>query len=155
MERFRTVRRGSSEPEWGAAAIRLWGLAGLATLALWIFCIFDVIAAEDSLVRNLPKTLWLKIVIFLPTLGSIAWLALGRPQDVGWTPGSTDYRSARRPVGPEDTPGWSARTASATPAEDGDRERARKLEAWEAELERRENVLRRHEGEPPEPGGNG
>lgn len=123
--------------------IRLWGLAGLVTIALWIFCIFDVIAAEESLVRNLPKTLWLMLVIFIPTLGSIAWLALGRPQNVGWTPGSTDYRAPRRSAGPEDSPGWT----SGYPA--GEQDRARRLRAWEAELQRREDDLRRREADPP------
>ncbi len=123
--------------------LRLWGLAGLMTLALWVFCVFDVIAAEEPLVRNLPKTLWLMIVIFVPTIGAIAWLALGRPQHVGWTPGSTDYRATRRPRGPEDTPGWS----SGLPADGA--ERARRLQAWEAELQRREDELRRREDDGP------
>jgi hypothetical protein len=129
--------------------IRLWGLAGLATLILWIYCVFDVIAADDSLVRNLPKTLWLVIVIFVPTLGSIAWLTLGRPQNVGWTPGSTDYRAPRRPIGPEDAPDWSTRTS----AKDG--ETARRLDEWEAELRKREEDLRRREHRPPDPDPNG
>lgn len=126
--------------------IRLWGLAGLVTLALWIFCVFDVIAADESLIRNLPKTLWLIVVIFVPTLGSIAWLALGRPQAVGWTPGSTDYRAPRRTVAPEDSAEWSA----GFPA--GEAERSRRLRAWEAELQRREDDLRRREGPTPDPG---
>jgi len=48
--------------------IRMWGFAGLAMMALWAFCVFDVIATQESVVRNLPKTLWLVIVIFVPTL---------------------------------------------------------------------------------------
>lgn len=123
--------------------LRLWGLAGLMTLALWVFCVFDVIAADEPLVRNLPKSLWLMIVVFVPTVGAIAWLALGRPPNVGWTPGSSDYRAPRRAVGPEDTPGWS----SGPPADEG--ERARKLKAWEAELRRREEELRRREEDGP------
>jgi hypothetical protein len=38
-------------------------------MLLWIYCIFDVIASEESLIRNLPKTMWLVIVIFVPTIG--------------------------------------------------------------------------------------
>ena len=129
--------------------IRLWGLAGLATFVLWVFCIFDVIAAEESLVRNLPKTLWLVVVIFIPTLGSIAWLVLGRPQNVGWTPGSTDYRAPRRAIGPEDAPEWS----TAFPPRES--ERTRRLQEWEAELQRREDDLRRREQRPPESDGSG
>jgi phospholipase D-like protein len=55
------------------------GLLGFAVLALWVFCIFDVVATDDALVRSPPKVVWLLIVIFVPTIGSIAWLLLGRP----------------------------------------------------------------------------
>ena len=129
--------------------IRMWGFAGLAMMALWAFCVFDVIATQESMVRNLPKTLWLVIVIFVPTLGSIAWLILGRPENVRFTPGSTDYRAPRRPVGPEDALDWSP---SAGAGASGDAERARQLQGWEEELRRREEDLRRREDRPPEPG---
>ena len=111
------------------------GLIGFALIALWLYCIFDVIATEDVLVRNLPKMAWLFIVIFLPDIGSIAWLALGRPVFAGWRPGDTTGRQTRRVVGPEDRADYSATTRSAA---DNDR-----LEAWEADLKRREEELRR------------
>src|SRR5207302_8055070 len=50
------------------------GVVGLALLVLWIFCILDVISTEEVLCRNLPKYVWLLIVIILPDVGSIAWL---------------------------------------------------------------------------------
>jgi hypothetical protein len=126
--------------------IRMWGLAGLAMMALWAFCVFDVIATQESMARNLPKPLWLLIVIFVPTLGSIAWLVLGRPENVRFSPGSTDYRVSHRPIGPEDAPDWAPRTGGA------DDQQARQLREWEDELRRREEDLRRREDRPPEPG---
>jgi hypothetical protein len=54
--------------------------AGLLILALWVFCIIDVITTDESLCRNLPKTLWLIIVLILPDIGSIIWLVAGRPR---------------------------------------------------------------------------
>ena len=33
------------------------------------------------LLRNLPKVVWVLIVVLLPTVGSIAWLVAGRPWD--------------------------------------------------------------------------
>ena len=42
------------------------GVLGIALLFLWIFCIFDVISSEPELVRNLPKLVWLLIVIIVP-----------------------------------------------------------------------------------------
>ena len=53
------------------------GLALLA-LAVWIFCIIDVITTPESEVRNLPKVVWLLLVIVLVDIGSIAWLVAGR-----------------------------------------------------------------------------
>ena len=55
------------------------GLFGFALLCLWVFCIIDVVRTPESDMRNLPKLVWLFIVIFLPDVGSIVWLLLGRP----------------------------------------------------------------------------
>jgi Phospholipase_D-nuclease N-terminal len=58
----------------------LFGGLGLLLLALWIFCIVDVITSNEWEVRNLPKMAWLLIVLLLPDIGSIIWLIAGRPQ---------------------------------------------------------------------------
>jgi hypothetical protein len=79
---------------------------------------------------------WLFIVILLPDIGSIAWLALGRPQFAGWRPGDTEGRTTKRVVGPEDRPDFSSGDAS-------------RLQAWEEDLERREKELRRQKPEDP------
>lgn len=110
------------------------GLPALLLFALWLYCIFDVIAADSVLIRNLPKGFWLVLVIFVPTIGSIAWLALGRPLYASWRPGDATGRPAPRVLGPEDQPGFPARQAD---------DREARLEAWEEELRRRERELRR------------
>ncbi|MFL6240382.1 MAG: PLD nuclease N-terminal domain-containing protein [Actinomycetes bacterium] len=56
------------------------GVAGLAILALWFYCVLDVITTDEALVRNLPKMTWVLIVILLFDIGAIAWLIAGRPQ---------------------------------------------------------------------------
>jgi hypothetical protein len=91
-----------------AGVIRLFGpgLLGLVIVVLWLYCIFDVISTDEALVRNLPKLVWLLVVLFVPTIGSIAWLALGRPLYAGWRPGDTNRRPRRRPDGPDDDPNW-------------------------------------------------
>ena len=112
-----------------------FGIVPLVVFALWLYCIFDVIASDEALVRNLPRGLWLVLVIFLPTIGSVAWLALGRPLYASWRPGDTRSRPAapRRTFGPEDAPDFPSRTAN------DDEER---LRAWEEDLRRRERELR-------------
>ena len=117
------------------------GVVGLALLVLWIFCILDVISTEEVLCRNLPKYVWLLIVIILPDVGSIAWLLLGRPAGAGFRLGSQVgvYKPQKRAIGPEDSPDFLASM-----------ERKR-LEGWAQELRRREEELRRKENEGDSP----
>lgn len=93
-----------------------------------------MIASDEPLVRNLPKTIWLILVIFIPTVGAIAWLILGRPQGVQYSPGSTSYRTPRGPVGPEDSPTFMSAL-----------DERKRLQKWEEELRRREEKLGRDE----------
>jgi hypothetical protein len=53
---------------------------GLVTLALWIYCLLDVINRGDGEIRNLPKLWWILLVLFFPFAGSVAYLVAGRPQ---------------------------------------------------------------------------
>ncbi|MFY0406795.1 PLD nuclease N-terminal domain-containing protein [Solicola sp. PLA-1-18] len=53
---------------------------GLVLLALWVFCLVDVITTDSSLCRNLPKVAWIVVVLLFSFLGSVAWLVAGRPQ---------------------------------------------------------------------------
>ena len=125
-----------------------FGVVSIVLLALWVYCIFDVIASDDGLIRNLPKGFWLLIVIFLPDIGSLAWLLLGRPMYAGWRPGDTTRRPPRRVLGPEDRDDFpiSRPPPRALPSREDE------LAEWEERLRRREEELRRREqGEPGEP----
>ena len=55
-------------------------LFALLVFAVWIYAIFDVVTADDGVIRTLPKLLWLIIVLLLPDLGSLAWFLAGRPR---------------------------------------------------------------------------
>jgi len=124
------------------------GLFAVAVIALWVYCILDVIATNESVIRNLPKVVWLLVVVFVPTIGSIAWLLLGRPEGAGFALGGSTYRSEPR-QGRVGRP--SARAPGPIPPDDDPRflaqidERTRKLRQWEEELKRREDELRRRE----------
>lgn len=116
------------------------GLIGILLIALWAYCIFDVISTEEALIRNMPKVLWLIVVILLPTIGAVAWLLLGRPAGAGLRPGDTSPyrpapRAAPRPLAPDDDPSFLARLDEET----------RRLRAWEDDLRRREEDLRRND----------
>ncbi|MFE0021414.1 PLDc N-terminal domain-containing protein [Amycolatopsis sp. NPDC059021] len=59
------------------------GLLGFLTLGLWIFCVVDVVVTDEASCRNMPKGLWLLLVLLVPLVGSIVWLVAGRPQTAG------------------------------------------------------------------------
>jgi len=63
-----------------AVMLLLDGVFGLIVLGLWMFCLIDVITTDEYACRNLGKTMWVVIVLFLPLIGSIAWLIAGRPK---------------------------------------------------------------------------
>lgn len=48
-------------------------------LVLVVYCVLNVITTPEGEVRNLPKLLWLALVIILPIVGGVAWLVAGRP----------------------------------------------------------------------------
>jgi hypothetical protein len=130
------------------------GIVAVLLIGFWIWALLDCIATDSSLCRNLPKGMWLIIVLLLPDIGSLAWLLLGRPEKAHWRPGSTDYQAPRRPVGLEDEPRYS-RPATVTDRQSAELDaqlaqwEAKKpdedLDAWETELNRHEAELRRRE----------
>jgi hypothetical protein len=140
------------------------GLVGLAMIALWVWAIFDVITADESLCRNLPKSVWLMVVIFLPTMGALAWLIVGRPEGASFRPGDPTPRSNRwdprldARLGSTETERerlererreWMAQMDSELDRRIEERERAEteRLRQWESELEQREAALREREQE--------
>jgi hypothetical protein len=142
----------------------LSGIVGLALLALWLYVILEVLTTDSSLCRNLPKPLWAVIVILLPSVGSIAWLIAGRPQNKAFGIGGGAYSPNRPstyrppPRGIEDRADWASISdklvhgpgATPDPAEveaekqrvrDAADARVRKLREWESQLIRREKEL--------------
>lgn len=83
-------------------------IGALLWLTLFVFCLFDLIATDRELVRNLPKLAWLAVIIIIqPFIGSIAWLLLGRPKGAALLPGTTGApprRAPGRPLAPDDDP---------------------------------------------------
>lgn len=121
------------------------GIVGLVVLGLWLYAIYDVITTDESMVRNLPKMVWLLLVIFLGVIGSLAWLLLGRPQADQFA----DPWQGRRYAQPV------RETVIEDPRLDGlhpvvrDREERARLRVWEEQLRRREEHIKRLEGGSP------
>lgn len=130
------------------------GAVGLLLLGLWLFCIIDVITTPDGAQRNLPKLVWLLIVLLLADIGSIAWLVAGRP----WASGPARPRTAADARFPQyDRPG---RHVATNPDDDeqflrqvqarADAQRAAYEQRRRADLEAENNRLLRKpdEGQP-------
>jgi hypothetical protein len=73
-------------------------IAAIITLALMIFSIIDCSRTSENNIRSLPKWAWLVIIIFVPAIGSIAWIIAGRPK------GNGRGRRKRMIVPPDDNP---------------------------------------------------
>ncbi|MFZ9316656.1 MAG: PLDc N-terminal domain-containing protein [Candidatus Nanopelagicaceae bacterium] len=78
--------------------VRLAVIAAIITLALMIFSIIDCSRTAENNIRSLPKWAWLVIIIFVPAIGSIAWIIAGRPK------GNGRGRRKRKIIPPDDNP---------------------------------------------------
>jgi hypothetical protein len=122
------------------------GVLGLLMVGVWIFCIIDVITTPENQCRNLPKVIWLLIVLLLAALGSIVWLVAGRP----WVPreGAPPRNDGRSPV-----PGRRPPVRRAAPlSPDDDEEFLASLRARAEEQRRRARESQQPDGESPESG---
>lgn len=71
----------------------------LFALALYIYFIIDVLRTPRGTTRNLPKWLWLIIVVLVPIIGGLLWWGLGRTRRDGG-----GWWRKRGPVAPDDDP---------------------------------------------------
>lgn len=124
--------------------IRLYGLFALIDLALLVIALIDCLSTDEYAVRNLPKVIWVFLILLFSPIGAIAWFVAGRPQRAAsgragaWRPGNGFPESRRpRPVAPDDDPAFLRSVAE-------ERRRDEQMfSTWEADLRRREDELRR------------
>jgi branched-subunit amino acid transport protein AzlD len=69
----------------------------LVLLALAIYCAVDVAQSDRFEVRTLPKWLWVALIILIPGVGPVLWLALGRPT-------ASSRREPETDLPPDDNP---------------------------------------------------
>lgn len=126
-------------------------------IGLLIYCLIDAIQTPDPEVRNLPKIVWILLILFIPYIGPIVWLVAGRPQrgsarQVPWpstqTAGFPEYERPR-PLGPDDDPEFLSEMKR------GNDEQEQLLNRWEEDLRRREQQLKPPSDEPPDDGPDG
>ncbi|MCQ4045189.1 PLD nuclease N-terminal domain-containing protein [Streptantibioticus rubrisoli] len=119
----------------------------LLLLALWIFAFVDCLNTPEQQVRNLPKVVWVLIILLFGEvlIGPIAWLAAGRPR-AGLRHGGpmadgagfgTAAAEEAHWVAPDDNPEFLRSLSLANKRDEA------MLKEWEADLRRREEELRR------------
>lgn len=75
---------------------QLFGLA--VVLIFTVFVTVFAASADRRAVRVFPKWVWVLLCLFVPILGGILYLTLGRPN------GSDPQRGSTRTVAPDDDP---------------------------------------------------
>jgi hypothetical protein len=71
------------------------GLLVVGLLLFWLWAIYDVVTTDVSRIRNLPKIMWVLVVVLLGWLGigPLLWVFLGRPAR---TSGAATHPQAQR-----------------------------------------------------------
>ena len=96
----------------------------LASLALTIFALADCVSTDESRAKGLPKILWVLLIVFIPWIGPIVWLLVGKdrsnPEPTGIAKEFNEYfspsnRARRRdkklpsrPIAPDEDPEFLA-----------------------------------------------
>jgi type VI protein secretion system component VasK len=97
-------------------------------LLFWLWAIYDVVTVDQNQVRNLPKVLWLVLVVVLWALGAALWVFLGRPAQTAPVSRPGTPRRARRAPEPEPE---TDRHANRVVTDRRSAELDRMLEEWE------------------------
>ncbi|MGK9147887.1 PLD nuclease N-terminal domain-containing protein [Plantibacter flavus] len=111
-------------------------LLSLLLIILTIVALIDVVGQPDPVVRNLPKIVWVLLIVFIPLIGVVLWFTLGKD----WSNSRIKLpeRRARRRPGPADT--WSPPTPSQPDRAVSDTEE--QLAALEREIQAAEDAER-------------
>ncbi|MFI6339467.1 PLD nuclease N-terminal domain-containing protein [Streptomyces sp. NPDC050535] len=127
----------------------------LLVLALWIYAFIDCLNTPEKEVRGLPKVVWVIIILLFGEVlvGPVAWLVAGRPRrtpgdGAAPSPWRRDQRTAF--VAPDDNPEFlkSLKDGKGDKgATGGGKDDEALLRKWEADLQRREEELKRRESD--------
>jgi len=111
--------------------VRLFVFLAAVQLVLFVLALISSLSADR--VRNLPRALWVVIIVLIPLVGPGTYFIYGRPVSPTRV-GSPVRRAAPRPSSPDDDPDF-LRTV--------DPERSRRerelLAQWERELRNRDD----------------
>ncbi|MFF1460172.1 PLD nuclease N-terminal domain-containing protein [Streptomyces sp. NPDC058330] len=121
----------------------LRALIYLLPLALTIFAFIDCLNTPEDEAKHLPKIAWVFIILLFWIVGPIVWLAAGKVRHApagGRTPSEWHRGHRATWVAPDDNPDFLKSL------KDENKKDESVLKDWEADLRRREEEIRRREG---------
>ena len=71
-------------------------LLSFVPIALIIFALVDLITTDESRVRHLPKMGWVLVIVFLPLIGSVVWLIVGKDRSGATSSEHVSFGDPRR-----------------------------------------------------------
>ncbi len=102
---------------------RVLFILGVAVVFFTIYTVVDCLITDHTRVRGIPKSAWVLVIVLVPLVGGILWLAIGKDRRAGL--------AARRSGAPDDDPAFLHRLGNSQEQE----ERIRRLEQELADLD--------------------
>ncbi|QNE76736.1 hypothetical protein F0344_20790 [Streptomyces finlayi] len=127
----------------------LRALIYLLPLALTIYAFIDCLNTPEDETKHLPKVAWVFIILLFWIVGPIVWLAAGKLRTApagGGTPSEWHRAHRQKWVAPDDNPDFLKSLRDENEKDES------VLKDWEADLRRREEELKRQDGEGGTPG---
>jgi hypothetical protein len=123
--------------------VRLFVFLAAVQLVLVVLALISCLSAEK--VRNLPRVLWILVILLIPLIGPLTYFVFGRPTPPP-SEGGPVRRGQPRPSSPDDDPDFLRKV---------DTEQSRRdrelLDQWERELQQRNEEDQGPSGQPPRP----
>lgn len=103
----------------------------IVTIILAVYALIDCVQTDSGRIRALNKPLWLAIIVLVPVIGPILWLAAAKHRA-----GPKPAQPRTPPPAPDDDPEFLRQLRNL------DNEHEKLLNDWEDNLRRREEGLR-------------
>jgi hypothetical protein len=104
---------------------RLLFIGVIVVVVLSVYTLVDCAMLDRARIRGLPRWAWLLVILFVPVIGPLLWLFIGRGRR-----GASD-RGGRRSMAPDDDPEFLRRLGE----EATQQERIRRMEQELADLD--------------------
>ena len=128
--------------------VRLFVFLAAVQLVLMVLALISCLSADR--VRNLPRVLWVLVILLIPLIGPLTYFAFGRPTPPPSEGGGRVRRGQPRPSSPDDDPDF----LRSMDTEQSRRDREL-LDQLERELQQRNEEDQGPSGQPPRPPASG